>query len=94
MRVSIFTPSHDVRFLQQAYDSIRRQDFHEWIILLNGKAKKDGLNIFRGVDPRIRIVEAPSGIPPYVGALKHLAYSQATGDILLELDHDDTRYTH
>ena len=39
-KVSVFTPSHDTRYLPEAYRSLQEQSYPdwEWIVLLNGKA--------------------------------------------------------
>lgn len=83
MKVSIFTPTHDSSFLREIYESIREQDFYEWIIVYNGGAQE-----FNFGDPRVKsfILESSTD---FVGSLKNFACSKATGDILLELDHDD-----
>jgi glycosyltransferase involved in cell wall biosynthesis len=87
MRVSVFTPSHDPRFLEDCYRSLERQTFQdwEWIILLNGAATDWSAATH---DDRVRVVRAPAGIRG-VGAAKRLVCEQATGEILVELDHDD-----
>lgn len=83
--VSVFTPSHRNEFLDECCHSLLAQSYSnwEWIVLLNG-----GNQWQPPVDDaRIRVVDAPrmSG----VGALKHFACSLATGEYLVELDHDD-----
>lgn len=83
MNVSIFTPTHDTKFLQEAYDSIKGQDFHEWIVVYNNGAVPIEFN-----DPRVKTFTLPVA-SEWVGPLKAYACEQATGDILLELDHDD-----
>lgn len=84
MKLSIFTPSHRPSGLPECWDSIRSQanglDI-EWVVLLNGGAH------YTNVDPRVKIFTAPHC--PSVGALKKHACSLATGDVLIELDHDD-----
>lgn len=87
MRVSVFTPSHDTRYLNQAYNSLREQSFGdwEWIVLLNRRAPQwkppeD--------DERVKVSRAPARSKG-VGALKRAACELAQGDILVELDHDD-----
>jgi glycosyltransferase involved in cell wall biosynthesis len=39
-KVSVFTPSHDTRYLPEVYRSLQEQSYSdwEWIVLLNGKA--------------------------------------------------------
>lgn len=90
-RVSVFTPSHNPRFLNDAYASLAAQTFAdwEWIVLLNGAAKE-----WRppATDERVCIVRG-RGVPKRVGAAKHAACAEATGDLLVELDHDDTLST-
>ena len=83
MKISIFTPSHDSKFLQDLYSSIREQDFYEWVILYNNSAKRIDFN-----DDRIKEIYLAEA-PEWVGPLKAYACEQCTGDILLEIDHDD-----
>lgn len=83
MTLSLFTPTHDARYLRDAYESIREQPFDEWVVLYNGGACPAGFD-----DPRVREVTCDD-LPPWVGALKRRAVEHCTGDILLELDHDD-----
>lgn len=87
MRVSVFTPSHDTRYLSQAYESLREQSFGdwEWIVLLNRRASQWKP---REEDERVKVRRAPAGARG-VGALKRAACELAGGDILVELDHDD-----
>lgn len=82
MDISIFTPTHNDLFLKEAYDSIKNQDFFEWIVLLNNGAK------YNNSDPRVKIYYDNSNLN-YVGYLKRKCCQYAKGDILLELDHDD-----
>jgi glycosyltransferase involved in cell wall biosynthesis len=87
MRVSVFTPSHDIRYLDAAYQSLRDQSFSdwEWIVWLNGKAP-----IWRPPEPdeRVKVSRATSKARG-IGALKRAACELASGEILVELDHDD-----
>jgi O-antigen biosynthesis protein len=83
LKISIFTPAHDNTFLRQAYDSIKDQDFHEWIVVFNNGGIPTNFD-----DPRVKphvLYKAPDKI----GTLKAYACEQAEGDILLELDCDD-----
>jgi len=82
MRISIFTPTHDPAFLGQVYNSIKDQPFHEWIVLCNNGAK------YENADPRVRVIHDDTG-SEYVGYLKWRCCQHATGDVFLELDHDD-----
>lgn len=87
MLVSVFTPSHSTRYLDAAYRSLRDQSFSdwEWIVLLNRKAP-----IWKPPepDPRVTVSRAASRVRG-VGALKRAACELASGEILVELDHDD-----
>ena len=81
--VSIFTACHDITYLREAYESIKDQDFHEWVVAYNN----GGTPLDFG-DPRVKshvLYRAPGK----VGTLKAYCCQQATGDILLELDCDD-----
>jgi GT2 family glycosyltransferase len=84
--ISVFTPSHDSRFLNDAYESLTRQSLPdwEWIVLLNKGAHWNPPR----EDPRVKVSRAASRVHG-IGALKRAACELATGDILVELDHDD-----
>jgi len=102
-RVSIFTPTHDPSYLLELYATIKDQPFYEWVIVANGKELKKKIyksgqfeknEILTGralglpeTDDRIRIIWFDG--PAFVGALKNFACSNCTGDVLLEVDHDD-----
>lgn len=96
MKISVFTPSHNTAYLIDAWHSIKNQEFHEWVIALNGGTE---LPIDFPVDPRIKVVTVPTrwheidsvlvDTTHWIGYLKHWACSQCTGDVFLELDHDD-----
>jgi glycosyltransferase involved in cell wall biosynthesis len=85
MRVSVFTPTHNPRWLDDCYRSLRAQTLPdwEWVVLLNGKSSAWSPP---EPDPRVRIERA--GVKG-VGAAKRAACEIATGDLLVELDHDD-----
>ena len=82
-RVSVFTPSHNPRWLDECWESLEKQTFSdfEWIVVLNGGAR------WRApYDERISVhLSNEKG----VGALKSLACAVAEGEFLVELDHDD-----
>lgn len=88
LKISIFTPTNNVQFLPEAYNSIKNQNFDEWVIILNGQAKEEQLpkNIID--DKRVKTFQIGE-ISGFVGALKRYACSKCTGDVLIELDHDD-----
>ena len=85
-RVSVFTPSHNPRYLHSCYDSLCRQtnpDW-EWIVLLNGASPDWSPEKH---DERV-LVSRDEGARG-VGAAKRVACELASGDVLVELDHDD-----
>ena len=86
MLVSVFTPSHNARFLDDCYRSLARQTFRdwEWVVLLNGGAKAWSPP---ERDDRVKVTRGK--FPPKVGAAKRAACELCSGEILFELDHDD-----
>lgn len=86
-KVSVFTPSHDPRWLDQCWDSLKSQTFQdfEWLVGLNGDAAPWPAVDFEG-DSRIRVFSLPAG---GVGALKRALCFEARAPFLVELDHDD-----
>jgi glycosyltransferase involved in cell wall biosynthesis len=84
--ISIFTPSHNPKFLNECYESLKAQTYEawEWVVLLNGGAQWDRPNY----DDRVRIAYAGENLKG-VGALKRYAVELCSGQILVELDHDD-----
>lgn len=83
--VSVFTPSHDPRFLDEALESLLTQDYPhwEWVVLLNGGARWQPPDR----DERVRVVTDHDLAG--VGAAKRRACAESRGEILVELDHDD-----
>ena len=92
MKISIFTPTNDPSFLPEVRASVLTQTYEdwEWIILHNGQQPSldaGELGVPGEHDPRIRHFNATS--TGMVGDLKAQAVAHCTGEILLELDHDD-----
>jgi len=103
MKFSIITPTHNPKFLAQTWESVRSQTYDdwEWVICVNDK-NGDHAQIRRLVDevsmiiggahvgnaPKVFIV---SDIKPSdsIGQRKKFAFDMGTGDVLVELDHDD-----
>ena len=84
-RVSVFSPSHKPRYLDDCLRSLLAQTYEdwEWIVVLNQGARwRPPVE-----DPRLRLViqDDLTG----VGAAKRHACSIALGEFLVELDHDD-----
>lgn len=85
MKFSIFTPTHRPAYLMEAYQSLCKQTAGDWewvIVENNGGRVPD----FLRDDSRIIIKEFNS---QNIGALKRFACESATGDVFVELDHDD-----
>jgi hypothetical protein len=82
-RISIFTPTHNSKWLNDLYNSIKDQDFYEWIIIYN-----NGAVPIKFDDNRVKEFILPVAVE-WVGPLKAYGCEQATGDILFEIDHDD-----
>ena len=81
MLLSIFTPTHRPTHLPELWESLREQPFDEWVILANNGAVIPDFG-----DHRVRVAQ---GTGSFVGDLKYQACALCTGDILLEVDHDD-----
>lgn len=90
--ITVFTPTHDAKFLNDCHRSLDAQTHTdwEWVVVPNGGAALPDPLL---QDPRVRIVPAPEGMTG-VGAVKRFACGQADGDILVELDHDDWLLPH
>jgi len=86
MTISVITPTHNTKWLRQAYDSLLAQTLQdwEWILVPNGGVK---LPKWVEEDHRIKVYPLESSS---VGELKKHGFMQGTGEWLLELDHDDT----
>ncbi|MBL1105870.1 glycosyltransferase [Streptomyces sp. 5-8] len=84
-RFSVFTPSHQPRFLDECLRTLQAQTCSdwEWIVLLNNGARWRP----ERADDRVR-VEIADNLKG-VGAAKRRACELARGEILVELDHDD-----
>jgi glycosyltransferase involved in cell wall biosynthesis len=93
MKFSIITPEHDpknVFFLLELYESIKEQTYTnwEWIIYLNGKCKPEHIPDDIKNDERVFLHEAAEE-SNFIGHIKNRAFNLGTGDVLVEVDHDD-----
>jgi glycosyltransferase involved in cell wall biosynthesis len=86
VRLSVFTPSHRPRYLDECYGTLLAQTYAdwEWIVLLNGAS---GGWRPKAPDERVKVVRDAKA--KGVGAAKRAACALASGDVLVELDHDD-----
>lgn len=92
MLTSIFTPSHNGRWLGELWRSILAQTHGrwEWVVLPNGPeagAVADAAAALAAGDPRVRVL--PPAESGRIGALKRAACEAARGDLFVEADHDD-----
>lgn len=89
--ISIITPTHNPKWLEETWWSIKRQTSRnwEWVIVPNGEVVNYKLKDLVGEDDeRIRVVPY-NGTNKNIGAIKRFAFMQGNGDFLLESDHDD-----
>jgi len=93
MKLSIITPSHRLTHIDELYESIKKQTYEdwEWVLYLNGKAKRKFLSKEIEKDPRVSIYVDYDKHPKStnVGYIKNKAFNLGKGEILLEVDHDD-----
>ena len=84
MKLSIFTPTHKPIFLERLFRSLKKQTYlnWEWIIVPNNGAVV-------ALEPDKRIKLFPCSDSNKIGFLKAFACSKATGEVLVEVDHDD-----
>jgi glycosyltransferase involved in cell wall biosynthesis len=91
MKFSIITPSHKYQsYFNELYISITQQTYEnwEWIVYLNGEFKKNQLSKEILNDERVKIYTNYDG-NTNIGYVKNKAFSLGTGDVLVEVDHDD-----
>lgn len=90
-KFSIITPTHIKNsFLDDLYESLCEQTYDnwEWVLYLNGGAYPNSVNSKIRDDPRV-IVHIDLNNNPCVGFNKNKAFHHGTGDVLVEVDHDD-----
>ena len=88
--ISIITPSNNCVFLEDAFESLMEQTFEdwEWVVVLNNGATINQLSNKIKNDNRVKVHELDVDVGR-VGALKYIACKIASGEIVVELDHDD-----
>jgi SAM-dependent methyltransferase len=84
LKISIITPTHNPKYLKDLEIALLEQSYTnwEWVILLNNDAE------YESVDPRIKIFKSENN-NTFVGALKKEACGYCTGEVIVEIDHDD-----
>lgn len=90
MLFSLFTPTHNPKFLKPLAESLAAQTHpnFEWIIVPNGGITPANIEELGLNDPRIRVVPY-MGSTQNIGEIKKFAVSQGTGEVVVEVDHDD-----
>jgi len=91
MKFSIITPSHKYQpYFDELYSSIKAQTYSnwEWVVYLNGEFKKDKLSAEILNDERVKVFEDHDG-NTNIGYVKNKAFFLGTGEVLVEVDHDD-----
>jgi len=90
MKLSIITPSHKTKYLEELYDTILEQTYEdwEWLLYLNGGLSKNDLPARIVENPKVSI-HVYAGDNTNVGFIKNAAFMLGTGEALLEVDHDD-----
>lgn len=94
MRFSVFTPSHNLKYIDRPLNSLLAQSFKdfEWILLLNGKASSEREALEKRLKKtkiKYSFVECFQVNNSDIGYLKNECCNNAAGEILVELDHDD-----
>jgi glycosyltransferase involved in cell wall biosynthesis len=92
MKLSVITPTNKGKYLTELYESLKDQTHTdwEWILYLNGGLRKDDLSSEITSDKRVIIYhDLTTPLSTNVGYLKLRAFSLGTGDVLVEVDHDD-----
>jgi glycosyltransferase involved in cell wall biosynthesis len=86
MKVSIYTPTHNSQWLKEIYQNLLEQTYQnwEWVIVYN-----NGALVLEFGDSRVVSVVIAEPVEPWVGPMKARACEECSGEILLELDHDD-----
>ena len=91
MKFSIVTATHlKNAYLDELYESLKEQTYSdwEWVLYLNGGASIESLPQEIIDDSRVR-VHLDLSQNTNIGYNKNKAFHCATGDVLVEVDHDD-----
>ena len=93
MKFSIITPEHDVKnlpFLIELFESIKAQTYTdwEWVLYLNNGMSSEFIPDEIKEHPKVSIHNQIEH-NKFIGHIKNRAFKCGTGDILVEVDHDD-----
>ena len=87
MKITIFTPTHKTQFLARLAGSIEKQtyDNFEWLVVPNGGVLPSDIHVSL---PQLKVIQYV-GETDNIGEIKRFACMNASGDVVLEADHDD-----
>ena len=91
-KFSVITPSHkNTPYFEELYRSLCAQTYEnwEWIVWTNGDFDTEKIPSEIELDRRV-IIYKYDGETTNVGFHKNRAFNLGTGDVLVEVDHDDT----
>ena len=97
-KFSIITPEHDpanAEFLMELYESIVAQTYDnwEWILFLNGNCELSHISDIIKNNSKVRVIKSDIVMDENnvgnIGMIKNCAFSMGSGDVLVEVDHDD-----
>ena len=91
MKLSIITPSNNLHYITDLWESIKNQTYEnwEWVLYLNNNFGGDLIEEIKK-HPKVKIhVDKPHKFSTNVGYLKNRAFNLGTGDVLVEVDRDD-----
>jgi glycosyltransferase involved in cell wall biosynthesis len=92
MKFSLITPTHKPTYIIDLYESIKAQTYTnwEWILYLNGNITLADIPLEITSDIKVKIyTDTACELSSNVGYQKNKAFHLGTGDILVEVDHDD-----
>ena len=91
MKLSVFTPTNNIEWINRPFLSLKHQIDRdpslnvEWVLLQNNNVKiPDHISSL----PWVKVFTAPEDLKT-IGGLKKMACELSTGDVFIELDHDD-----
>ena len=90
-KFSLITPTHNPKYLDELHDSLVNQTYPhwDWVVYLNGTITPENISEKIRNDSRVFIVKEPESSGDVIGKIKNEAFFLGTGDILVEIDHDD-----
>jgi len=93
LKFSLITPEHNpnnVKFLLELYESIKKQTHTnwEWVLFLNNNCVIENIPDIIKADWQVKIFRTEEK-NTNVGAMKAMSFPLGTGDVLVEMDHDD-----